>query len=313
MANRSLEQMMVEEQQRVTRGTAGVSKPAGLLDLVRPSAGGRASPSPALPKPTIATPAPASPAVTFSRAAQTLAATPIKTGYTVPTPALRTPAHPAATISRAAETLVAAPIKRSYSAPAPAAPVSPAMTISKAAQTLAASPINKGYTAPVPVPQIPPPAPSSGGGVAGEIGKTALKFFSSGLGVMPLISGVAGLFGGGTPAPPPLVKYAMPRSIQVTAANSTEGGSFQFADHGQDGTVRSYNEISGGSNPASGGSTSLWPAAGQNAGGGPASQVVVNIQAMDSRSFLDHSQEIAQAVRDAMLNMHALNDVVSEL
>jgi hypothetical protein len=34
---------------------------------------------------------------------------------------------------------------------------------------------------------------------------------------------------------------------------------------------------------------------------------------MDSRSFLDHSDDIARAVRDAMLNMHALNDVVSEL
>jgi hypothetical protein len=34
---------------------------------------------------------------------------------------------------------------------------------------------------------------------------------------------------------------------------------------------------------------------------------------MDSRSFLEHSDEIARAVREAMLNSHALNDVVSEL
>jgi hypothetical protein len=46
---------------------------------------------------------------------------------------------------------------------------------------------------------------------------------------------------------------------------------------------------------------------------GAGGQIVVNVQAMDSRSFIDHSQEIAQAVREAMLNMHALNDVVSEL
>jgi hypothetical protein len=46
----------------------------------------------------------------------------------------------------------------------------------------------------------------------------------------------------------------------------------------------------------------------------PASQqITVQVQAMDSRSFMDHSQEIAQAVRDAMLNMHALNDVISDL
>jgi hypothetical protein len=34
---------------------------------------------------------------------------------------------------------------------------------------------------------------------------------------------------------------------------------------------------------------------------------------MDSQSFLDHSQEIARAVREAMLNTSSLNDVVSEL
>jgi hypothetical protein len=28
---------------------------------------------------------------------------------------------------------------------------------------------------------------------------------------------------------------------------------------------------------------------------------------------MDHSQDIATAVREAMLNMHALNDVISDL
>jgi hypothetical protein len=45
----------------------------------------------------------------------------------------------------------------------------------------------------------------------------------------------------------------------------------------------------------------------------PASQITVNVQAMDSQSFLDHSSEIAQAVRNAMLNMSSINDVVSDL
>jgi len=278
MANRSLQQMMLEEQKRVTGGaSARGSKPAGLLDLARPSASA-ASPSPTQPKPTITQPAPASPAMTLSRAAQTLAA----------------------------------PITRGSVAPAPA-PASPAMTISKAAQTLAASPINRGYTAAAPAPQNPPSA-SSGGGVAGEIGKTALKVFSSGLGLMPAISGLAGLFGGGgQPATPlPLTKYAMPRSMQITAANSRDGATFRLADYSQQGTARSYSETSGGDSAVSGGSAPSWPAAGQSRGGS-AAQVVVNVQAMDSRSFMDHSQEIAQAVRDAMLNMHSLNDVVSEL
>jgi hypothetical protein len=34
---------------------------------------------------------------------------------------------------------------------------------------------------------------------------------------------------------------------------------------------------------------------------------------MDSQSFLDHSDDIAQAVRQAMLNMNSINDVVTNL
>jgi hypothetical protein len=155
--------------------------------------------------------------------------------------------------------------------------------------------INKGYT--LPAPPKPQAEATKGSSVAGEIGKTALTLFTSGLGVMPLVSGLAGLFGGGeSQAPPPLTKYAMPRSIHITAANSRSGGSLSLADHSQDGTVRSSGGIAEAAAPSA-----------------PMSQVVVNVQAMDSRSFLDHSQEIAQAVREAMLNMHALNDVVGEL
>jgi hypothetical protein len=41
--------------------------------------------------------------------------------------------------------------------------------------------------------------------------------------------------------------------------------------------------------------------------------IVVQVQAMDSRSFLDHRDEIARAVRQAMLETNALGDVVREL
>ncbi len=44
-----------------------------------------------------------------------------------------------------------------------------------------------------------------------------------------------------------------------------------------------------------------------------AAQITVNVQAMDSQSFLDHSNEIAQAVRAAMLNSNSINDVVNNL
>jgi hypothetical protein len=54
-------------------------------------------------------------------------------------------------------------------------------------------------------------------------------------------------------------------------------------------------------------------AGGNNGGGGAATQITVQVQAMDSRSFLDHSEDIAQAVRQAMLNSHGINDVITEL
>ena len=42
-------------------------------------------------------------------------------------------------------------------------------------------------------------------------------------------------------------------------------------------------------------------------------QVVVNVSAMDSQSFMDRSDDIARAVRSAMLHMHPLNDLVDEV
>jgi hypothetical protein len=51
-------------------------------------------------------------------------------------------------------------------------------------------------------------------------------------------------------------------------------------------------------------------------GGSPSSaapQITVNVSAMDSQSFMDRSDDIASAVRAAMLNMHPINDVVADL
>jgi hypothetical protein len=44
-----------------------------------------------------------------------------------------------------------------------------------------------------------------------------------------------------------------------------------------------------------------------------ATGVTVQVNAMDSRSFLDRSSDIATAVRQAILNSHSINDVLSEL
>lgn len=114
--------------------------------------------------------------------------------------------------------------------------------------------------------------------------KAASGFLGNLLGVSPLLSVVAGLFGSGEPAPlPALVTYTRPPAIQF------EGSVSRTA-------------------PAAGAAT---PGPAEARGSGPA--ITIQVQAMDSQSFLDHSQEIAMAVRQAMLNSHSLNDVVNDL
>lgn len=126
------------------------------------------------------------------------------------------------------------------------------------------------------------------------------KVFTSGLGLVPLLSGLFGLFGGGgQDAPSPLVKYAMPDKIYFQGADL--GANILSADYDQMGMPRAYAPA-----PAAAPSGSATTA-------GAAPQILVNVQAMDSRSFLDHSSEIAQAVRQAMLNLNSINDVVNDL
>lgn len=131
----------------------------------------------------------------------------------------------------------------------------------------------------------------SAGGVAETIGNVASTFTGGLLSELsPILSGLLGLFGGGgSNTPPPLTTYIPPPSLTFQGAN-VPGPAVPGVDYGQSGTPRAI------SNPSQ-----------------PTPQVTVNVQAMDSRSFLDHSQDIAQAVRDAVLNMHSLNDVISDL
>lgn len=156
-------------------------------------------------------------------------------------------------------------------------------------------------------------APAAANSTGQSAASTALSIAStvleSGLGLVPLISGLLGIFGGGgSPAPPPLVKYAMPERMNFESADT--GGGISGADYDQSGMPRAYGGAQDGWNAP--------PAMGVGAGGatptgGSGPQITVNVQAMDTQSFLDHSSEIAQAVRQAMLNLSSINDVVNEL
>jgi hypothetical protein len=150
----------------------------------------------------------------------------------------------------------------------------------------------------------------SGGSTAESIVSTVLE---SGLGMVPLVVGLLGLFEGGGTAAPTLEKYAMPERQYFEGADT--GSDVSDADYDQMGMPRTYSAAPAGtgtqtSGTASPGSTSSGSSA---ASGGGAAQITVNVQAMDSQSFLDHSNEIAQAVRAAMLNSSSINDVVNNL
>ena len=155
-----------------------------------------------------------------------------------------------------------------------------------------------------------PASTATGGGVTPEaIAATVLE---SGLGMVPLVVGLLELFGGGgTPVPPALVKYAMPDPIYFEGADT--GSDVSGADYDQMGMPRAYSAAPSATSAQASGMAAPGSSSGSAAGGVPAPQITVNVQAMDSRSFLDHSSEIAQAVRDAMLNLNSINDVVNDL
>ena len=144
-------------------------------------------------------------------------------------------------------------------------------------------------------------AKNSGGSTAGTIMKDVLK---SGFGLVSLVTSLAGLFGGddgSTPAP--LVKYAMPAAQEFEVAETATG--FAGIDYNQAGMPRAYDARPKAASQAQASDTKPNPAS--------APQVNVTVQAMDARSFLDRSTEIAAAVREAMLNLNSINDVVNDL
>ena len=104
---------------------------------------------------------------------------------------------------------------------------------------------------------------------------------------MPIVSLFSSLFGGGdSQQPAPLEPFSLPPSLNLESTTNN-----QDVVWGENGLPRSVG--SGGSNAPQ--------------------QITVQVQAMDSQSFLDHSDDIAQAVRQAMLNMNSINDVVTNL
>lgn len=105
----------------------------------------------------------------------------------------------------------------------------------------------------------------------------------------PLVRGIAGLFRRDEArAEPALSVYSAPLPIRLDAGIS-EGTGVRQVSYGKDESPRAVSV------------------------GSPAAQsVVVQVQAMDSRSFLDHSDDIARAVREALLSNHLIHDAMRD-
>ena len=129
---------------------------------------------------------------------------------------------------------------------------------------------------------------------ASAVGGVASGLFGGALGLLsPLISGIASVFGG-SPAPTAFPLYTPPPAVAISGALSAPAAPASF-------------QQTSGAAPT----TAAQPAS-------PAQQtsnqqITVNVNAMDSQSFMDRSSDIADAVREAMLNMHPINDVVASL
>jgi len=136
---------------------------------------------------------------------------------------------------------------------------------------------------------------SGGEGItAASVAKTVLE---SGLGLIPLIGGLIGLFrGGNSSSPPTLTKYIMPPALDFEEADTS--GGLSGISYDQMGTPRTTGDgaegLSAGAYGIGSGSTSP-------------------LQTVGSQWFMDHSADIAAAVRNAMLNLNSINDVVNDL
>ena len=129
------------------------------------------------------------------------------------------------------------------------------------------------------------------GSAAGVAGQVASSVFGGAFGFLsPVISGIAGLFGGG-PQVAALPMYVAPAPVDISGIVHAPT------------TPAARATATATASPAPGNSvqTTYSP------------QITVHVNAMDSQSFMDRSSDIANAVRAAMLNNHPINGVVADL
>ena len=114
----------------------------------------------------------------------------------------------------------------------------------------------------------------------------------SGLGLVPLGLRIAGLFRKRRAEPQSFSPFELPPSLSLEVANTDNIlAGFPRLARKQTGEIKVIRQETPAAQP----------------------QITVNVNAMDTQSFLDRSEDIAGALRDAMLHMHPVNDVIGEL
>jgi hypothetical protein len=142
-------------------------------------------------------------------------------------------------------------------------------------------------------PTTTPTIDSSSNQEGSDTGAKVLKTLGLLTGVGPVVTGLLSVFGGRggrREEATALPVYAPPPSVNVMAGLNADR-SVSGVSYGAGGQIRSLSPQGNSTMPV----------------------IQVNVQAMDSRSFIDHSADIAAAVRKAMLQSSSLNDIVAEL
>jgi len=131
---------------------------------------------------------------------------------------------------------------------------------------------------------------SSGSSVGSTVESVASSFLGGGLSSLsPLLGGLLSLFGGGGQTLAAPLPYMLPAPVQSQAGlTASAPGQVTPVSYGETGQPRA-------------------PSANTSP------QITIQVNAMDSQSFLDHSDDIAMAVKQAILNSSSLNDVISSL
>ena len=113
--------------------------------------------------------------------------------------------------------------------------------------------------------------------------------FGGGLGVSPILRGLSRLFGGGGDSTESVIspRFSLPTRLEVVAGQAANQAAPFALEYGQGQVARPVSR--------------------------QAPSITVQVQAMDSQSFLDRSQDIAKAVRLAMLDSGVLTDLIREV